>query len=457
VSSPAAQSDLLSRRLDLRDFRLRLSGRLLLWALPSAAVGLALILVGSGFWQGFGIQAAAWGSIDAAIALLGRRAAVRSARGRQGAAGSESARTEGRRLRRILWINTALDVLYVAAGLALALTLGRRSVVALGHGAGVVLQGAFLLLFDLIHAQAVPPAPPSRSFRPFLDPRHLSFRLAGGAPGAVLVHGFPGTPAEMRPLAETLHGAGWTVHAPLLPGFGAEFPGLMEMRHEQWQQAVERAVEKLRREHDPVLLAGYSLGGALAIAAARRTRPDGLLLLAPFWSLGSPLQRAFGGTLRPFLPQYLRLFKDADFEDPAAGSSIQEFFPDADPKDPELQRELRELAVPLSLLGELARAGLRAYREAPRVDTPVSIIQGTRDALARAELTRRLSTRFPGRPTVLELPAGHRLLDSGASWWEALREAVADFAAGLSSASGEGSRRGGFRAVARFDGGRLGD
>jgi carboxylesterase len=432
----------LTRKLDLRDFQLRLGRRLLMWAIPSVAAGLALSLLASGFWQAVGIQAAAWGTVDGAVALFGRRAARRKGSSARSGPAAEAGpavtarRLESSRFRRILWINTGLDLLYIAGGIAVSFTLGRGSPLALGHGVGIVLQGAFLLFFDLIHAQAVPPAPPLRPFHPFLDERHRSFRLGEGAPAAVVVHGFPGTPAEMMPLAEVLHAAGWSVHAPLLPGFGPEFPGLMEMSHDQWRQAVERVVEQLRHRHRPVLLAGYSLGAALSIAAARATRPDGLLLLAPFWSLGSPLQRAVGRILKPFLPQYLRLFAEADFGDPGLRSSVLEFFPEADPEDPEFQRELRELAVPLSVLGELARAGLRAHRDAPHIDVPVAVIQGNNDDLAKVELTRRLAGRFPRRPAVVELSAGHRLLEPGAPWWRALEGAVAAFAAGLSLQTG---------------------
>jgi hypothetical protein len=60
-----------------------------------------------------------------------------------------------RALSRVLWINTGLDVGYVAGGVALATTKGRRGANRhfwQGTGWGIVLQGGFLLLFDLIHA-----------------------------------------------------------------------------------------------------------------------------------------------------------------------------------------------------------------------------------------------------------------------------------------------------------------
>ena len=58
--------------------------------------------------------------------------------------------------------------------------------------------------------------------RAYQGPEHEPFFWEAGEPAALLVHGFPGTPAEMRPLGEVLHEAGWTVHGVLLPGFGPQ-------------------------------------------------------------------------------------------------------------------------------------------------------------------------------------------------------------------------------------------
>ena len=41
--------------------------------------------------------------------------------------------------------------------------------------------------------------------------------------GILLVHGFTGSPASMRPWAEYLNQRGYTVKVPLLPGHGTNF------------------------------------------------------------------------------------------------------------------------------------------------------------------------------------------------------------------------------------------
>ena len=88
-------------------------------------------------------------------------------------------------------------------------------------------------------------------------------------------------------------------------------------------------------------------------------------------------------------------------------------------------------------LGELARAGMRGYRDAGAIDLPVCVIQGAADELARPEHTRRLAIRLPGSPKVLELPGGHRLLDEDAPAWAALSQRVKLFAEELLARAGE--------------------
>ena len=137
-----------------------LARRLLAWALGSVVLGVALLVAADGFWRGFGLQAGLWGLIDSVIALV----ALRSARAEAGAAhpGGGSADlaaheiARSRRIARILWLNTGLDVVYVAVGAALVAVAGSTDPFLAGNGWGVIVQGGFLLVFDLVHALRVP-------------------------------------------------------------------------------------------------------------------------------------------------------------------------------------------------------------------------------------------------------------------------------------------------------------
>jgi hypothetical protein len=137
---------------DIYTFQKKLSLKLLLWSFSSIAAGIFLARrQQTPDRRGFGQQALVWGMIDAAIALFGlgmarRRAADPSAQTEE-AKGKETGN-----LRRLLWINSGLDLLYVAGGWLLARRADPQGRGWRGHGWGIVVQGAFLLLFDLYHA-----------------------------------------------------------------------------------------------------------------------------------------------------------------------------------------------------------------------------------------------------------------------------------------------------------------
>jgi len=426
------------------DFQDTLSRRLLLWSALSVAAGALLLLAGGDFWRGFGVQALAWGAIDAAIALFGQRAAAkRRARGPHTAeALAERATTEGAPLRRLLWINTGLDVLYVAGGLVLLYTIGAQNPFAAGNGWGIIVQGGFLFVFDLLHALAVPrqePALPALDI--FSGPEHAAFRLDGRrsllrseasdneTPAALLVHGFGGAPAEMRALAEALHGEGWTAEALLLPGFGADIATLTERRHEEWLAAVEAAAARLADEgHRPLLLVGYSMGGALALSLAGKIRPAGLIALAPFWWAEQPWTRVIEFFVRPFLPIGFRPLRKADFTNPQLRQGISKFMPGLDLDDPAAQAAMRDFRVPLGLIDQLRTLSRRLWAALPQVDMPVLVVQGTRDSVVRVGQTRKLLGRLPDGAQYVEVDSEHDLTLPENPAWPQVEAAVVGFA-----------------------------
>ena len=400
-------------------------------------IGGTLLLLGTPFWRGFGVQALLWGAIDAAIAAFGLRNTARqraAAKQRAAAHDAASIEREARKLWRLLWINTGLDVLYIGGGILLALTAGREDLFLRGAGWGIVVQGSFLFLFDLIHARSVP----LKEFRVadlnvFQGPEHRAFHLEGGQPAAVLVHGFPGTPAEMRPLAEMLFQDGWTVEGLLLPGFGPEIATLPQRHRGEWIAAVEDTLRALRQAgHRPLLLVGYSMGAAVSLnASTGDAPPDGLALLAPFWWQERAWLRVAGGALRPFLPGSFRPFRSANFANPQFRHAIAGFMPGLDLEDPQVQQTVREIPIPLSLIEQVLEIGQDAYRAAPQITAPTLVVQGARDEVVRASQTRKLLARFAARPQYHEVPAAHDLTAPSNAAWPEVSHAVTAFAAEL--------------------------
>lgn len=127
-------------------FESDLTNRLLIWSILSLLSGLYLWFATNEFGRGFGIQAAAWGAVDAAIAFFGARSAVRRK-------STADPKKEALFIRKVLLVNTGLDILYVIGGIFFSTW---ESLFWQGTGWGIVLQGAFLFFFDLFHAIKTP-------------------------------------------------------------------------------------------------------------------------------------------------------------------------------------------------------------------------------------------------------------------------------------------------------------
>ena len=101
--------------------------------------------------------------------------------------------------------------------------------------------------------------------------------------GVLLVHGFTGSPAAMRPWAEYLHHHGYTVSVPLLPGHGTVPEDLNRVKWREWPAKIEGELLDLLTRCDKVFICGLSMGGGttLNIAARYSSKLAGIILVNP--------------------------------------------------------------------------------------------------------------------------------------------------------------------------------
>ena len=275
-----------------------------------------------------------------------------------------------------------------------------------------------------------------RSLPLFVEEEHQPFRASarGAMRGAaLLVHGFPGTPADMRPLAASLATAGWDVDAPLLPGFGPEIITLPNRRHGEWRDAIAERVRSLRTEHDRVVVVGHSLGAAVSVVAAQREMADGYALLAPYWRFGGPMVQLLWPLLRLFFGRWRPLLR-ADFSDDRIRQGVLSVIPDLQIDDPAVQTELRSFVVPTQLLNELRRLGIAAGNAARRLHAPTLVVQGVRDTLVKPDDTARLVERLPSVRGYETMDGSHGLPGPEGGAWERVEQTVLHFADEIASA-----------------------
>lgn len=113
------------------------------------------------------------------------------------------------------------------------------------------------------------------------------FRSPGSGPdaavGVLLSHGFTASPWSMRPFGEHLAAEGFGVAVPRLPGHGTSWQEMNTTRWQDWYAVLDNELERLRKEHDQVFLAGQSMGGCLVLRLAEEYGADisGLVLVNP--------------------------------------------------------------------------------------------------------------------------------------------------------------------------------
>jgi hypothetical protein len=122
---------------------------LLAWSGLSIVAGVLLLaFVQVPFWGGFALQCFLWAVIDIAIAGWGwwrEQHALPPLT-------ADGIRQKAGQLRRNLLWNGTLDMLYILLGILILTLWAVHSIIGQGHGTGMIVQGSFLLFFDVIQA-----------------------------------------------------------------------------------------------------------------------------------------------------------------------------------------------------------------------------------------------------------------------------------------------------------------
>jgi len=198
----------------------------------------------------------------------------------------------------------------------------------------------------------------------------------GGPHGVLVLHGFTGNPQSMQGLAKALHGAGFAVELPLLPGHGTSVDDMLDLGWPDWSAAAEAAYAALAERVDKVLVAGLSMGGSLTLwLAARHPEIAGIACVNPVVDIGAEMvdgirQMLDGGVDRI----------------PGIGSDVAD--PDA--------REKAYDAAPLRPLLSLADAAAEAVDDLVKVTCPVLLMNSPQDHVVEPRNSDIVAERVSG-------------------------------------------------------------
>ena len=162
-------------------------------------------------------------------------------------------------------------------------------------------------LVDRFGDHSEDPLPPAMADDPSTQP----YEAGTGPVGVLLVHGFTGTPQSMRPWAEHLAAAGFTVSLPRLPGHGTHWKELNQTQWTDWYAHADAAFTALRERCETVFVFGLSMGGALSLRLAEQHGDEvaGLVLVNPCVNITDPRMKILP-VLRHVVPSLAAIGND---------------------------------------------------------------------------------------------------------------------------------------------------
>jgi carboxylesterase len=193
------------------------------------------------------------------------------------------------------------------------------------------------------------------------------FDFPGDRRGVLLLHGFTGTPYEVRPLGEQLARRGMTVVGPVVAGHCTSARSLEATTWHDWEASAAAALDGLRARCDRICVAGLSMGGLLAarLAFLRTQQISGLVMMSvPLW-LPAPARRGVRALARLGFPRAVPKVGGSDVRDRAAKNANPAY---------------REF--PVRAVNQLVELCEEVQRELSSIVTPTLVLHGRHDHTA---------------------------------------------------------------------------
>ena len=114
----------------------------------------------------------------------------------------------------------------------------------------------------------------------FLHENARDFYFPGNKTGILLIHGFGGSPSEMRYIGDYLKDKSFSVRGVLLKGHGTSPQEMKKTNHKDWIKSAEQAYLELAEQCNEVFVVGFSMGGVIALHLAQKYDIKGIVSLS---------------------------------------------------------------------------------------------------------------------------------------------------------------------------------
>lgn len=176
--------------------------------------------------------------------------------------------------------------------------------------------------------------------------------------GLLLIHGFTGSPSEMRTLGNYLNGNGYTTYGPQLAGHGSTPEEMAKTRKEDWWNSVIEGYQYLiDKGYKQVVAIGLSMGGILSLKLAIEKELKAVIPMA------API---FVHDKRIALSRWIKYIKAYEVKKISKEDHIAQYLDSYD-------------RTPIACAESLYKLMKEVKRELSKITIPIQIMQGKKD------------------------------------------------------------------------------
>ena len=250
----------------------------------------------------------------------------------------------------------------------------------------------------------------------------------------LLIHGFSGSPTEMRPLGEALANSGLLVHGMAVAGHDGPPDNLLRSTHRQWMASAEAGLAQLAR-YPTVFVIGLSMGGVLALLLAIN-HPEQVQAVV---ALSTPTRFNDGWQTRlvPLARHFVKWFyplRYLNFQDPKIQAMVLKEARAREPtvtidfSDAQAVAMIKQMVrLPIPAIAELFTLTNGCRRKLHLLQRPLLIIQSRRDQTVNPACATELYTlaRAASPKQLYWLERSDHVITTGAEKDVVIREVLA--------------------------------